>query len=319
MKNPAYKLLMIAALVGVTFQSCKKEDKDEQEQLNSEFKQFNDDSNDYKNESDQVNDDVNNSVGASSLGRLAGVQSSPLCGVTIDSSQIAQKILFYNFDGVTSCFSPSRTRSGTIKVQLTTGNNWSDQGSVLTLTYINFKVTRQSDNKWIKFNGVSTLNNINGHDWIGFALGTSSITYESRAFNVQVEYNNGQTAVWNHARQSAISFEANGAPNGTNIFYFNCNGDTSLSGYSAVDSWGTNRFGQPFTTYYNNDWDSDSYCGFWRPTSGQLTHVVNNSTFVLTLGVDPSGTPITNPDLCAYGFKVGWTVNGNTQVAVFSY
>src|SRR5689334_18150848 len=105
MKNPVYALMIVATFLGVTMQSCKKDDK-EDEKLNSEFKQFNDDSNDYKNESDQVNDDINNSVGASSLGRRAGVQSSLLCGVTIDSSQIAQKILFYNFDGITSCFSP---------------------------------------------------------------------------------------------------------------------------------------------------------------------------------------------------------------------
>ncbi len=318
MKHPIYALLLTSALLGMSLSSCKKDEK-EDAQLNEEFRQFNDDSNDYKNENDQVDDDVNNTVGESSLGRFAGVQSSPLCGVTIDSSQIAQKILFFNFDGVTSCFSPSRFRSGTIKVQLTTGNNWGDIGSVLTLTYINFKVTKQSNNKWIKFNGVKTLKNVYGHDWLGFISGTASIDYESRAFNVNVEYDNGQTAIWNHARQSSWSFADNGAPNGIDLFNFECNGDTSLNGYSAVDSWGTNRFGQPFTTYYNNDWNSDTYCGLWRPTSGQLTHVVNSSNFVLTLGVDPSGNPITNPDLCAYGYKVNWTVNGNTQVAVLSY
>ena len=97
-----------------------------------------------------MDDDVNNAVGETSLGRYARVQSSPLCGVTIDSTDIASKILYFNFDGVTSCFSPSRTRSGQIKVQLTTGSNWGDAGSVLTLTYINFKVTKQSNNKWIR-------------------------------------------------------------------------------------------------------------------------------------------------------------------------
>lgn len=121
--------------------------------------------------------------------------SSPLCGVTIDSSQLSQKILFFNFDGITPCFSPSRTRSGQIKVQLTTGTNWHLAGSVLTITYNNFKITRLSDNKTITFNGVKTLTNVNGHNWLTFLAGTSSFKYQSRAFNVNVAYDDGSTAV----------------------------------------------------------------------------------------------------------------------------
>ena len=183
---------------------------------------------------------------------------------------------------------------------------------------MDFKVTIQSNNKWIKLNGVKTLRNVNGHDWLGFLAGTSTIDYESRAFNIAVEYDNGQTATWNCAREAEWSYNATGTPINTPRFYFNCNGDSTLNGYSNVDSWGINRFGQPFTTYYGSPWYSDSYCGLWRPTSGQLTHVVNNANFVLTLGVDPSGAAA-NPANCAYGFKVDWTVNGNTQTAIFSY
>ncbi len=316
MKTPVKVILFALTIVGVSLQSCKKDEKEAQ--LNEEFKQFNDDSNDFKNENDQVDDDVNNGVSETSIARYARVHSDPLCGVTIDSSQLAQKILFFNFDPAYSCFSPSRTREGTIKVQLTSGNYWSDANSVLTLTYMDFKVTKQSNNKWIRLNGVKTLRNVNGHDWLGFLNGTASISYESRAFNIAVEYDNGQTAVWNSARQSEWNYNATGTPNNLPMFYFSCNGDTALNGYNTVDSWGTNRFGQPFTTYYSNAWNSDSYCGFWRPTSGQLTHVVNNANFVLTLGVTPSGSPA-NAATCAYGFKVDWTVNGNTQTAILSY
>src|SRR5207245_1590336 len=101
--------------------------------------------------------------------------SSPLCGVTIDAHDSASHILYYNFDGVTPCFSPSRTRAGQIKVQLTSGSHWGDVGAVLTLTYNSFKVTRLSDNKSIMFNGTKTLKNINGNNWIGFLLGTTTL------------------------------------------------------------------------------------------------------------------------------------------------
>ena len=131
--------------------ACKKNEEEDKVQLDANVSQFNTDANNYKSESDQADNDINNSLSSiPAFGRVAQgteILSSPLCGVIIDSSQIANKILFYNFDGQTPCFSPSRTRSGQIKVELTTGANWSDANSVLTITYINFKVTRLYDNK----------------------------------------------------------------------------------------------------------------------------------------------------------------------------
>ena len=317
MKHPVYALLLTATLMGAGLQSCQKDTTKEDDQLNSEFKQFNDDSNFYKGESDQADNDINNAIrDFPAFGRTVAIQSSPLCGVTIDTNQIAQKILFFNFDGQTPCFSPSRTRSGQIKVELTTGNLWSDANSVLTITYYNFKVTRLVDNKFIVFNGVKTLKNINGNDWLGFLAETAVLKYQERAFNIQVAFSSGQSAIWNSARMTQWSYDQNG-PGGYAKIDIACNGDTTAGGFANVDSWGINRFGDPFTTYYNVPWISNTYCGLGRPNTGQLTHHVNSSDFVLTLGVDQNGDP--TPYDCAYGFKVSWSVNGNTHVAVLSY
>ena len=154
------KIILISAFSALAiFSGCKKdEDKVEDAKLDANVSQFNSDANNYKAESDQVDNDINNSLSEiPAFGRMSSsstsstILSSPLCGVIIDSSQIANKILFYNFDGVTPCFSPSRTRSGQIKVELTSGTHWSDIGAELTLTYIDFKVVRLSNNKSIKF------------------------------------------------------------------------------------------------------------------------------------------------------------------------
>ncbi len=316
MKHPIYALLLTTALLGVSLSSCKKDEK-EDAKLNEEFKQFNDDSNFYKGESDQADNDINNAIrDIPAFGKGVYIQSSPLCGVTIDSTQIAQKILFFNFDGVTPCFSPSRTRDGQIKVQLTSGTYWSDVNAVLTITYINFKITRLYDNKSITFNGIKTLKNVNGNDWLGFLNTTSTLKYQERAFNIQVLFNSGATAIWNSARISEWSYDPNGPGNLPKID-ITFNGDTTLNSYTFVDSWGINRFGDLFTTYYNSPWISNTYCGLGRPNTGQLTHNVNNSNFVLTLGLDQNGNP--TPYDCAYGFKVSWTVNGNTYVSILSY
>lgn len=306
-------LLVSITILSTGFYACKKED---QQALDAKTKQFNDDSNNFKAESDQADNDVNNTINEiPAFGRGAGVLSSPLCGVTIDSSQLAQKILFFNFDGITPCFSPSRTRSGQIKVQLTNGNNWHMAGSVLTLTYNNFKITRLSDNKSIMFNGTKTLTNVNGHNWLTFLAGTSTFKYRSRAYDVNVTYNDGSTAVWN---QTCIT-EWLYTPTGNHAPYltFTSNGDSTVNSYSNSSMWGTNRYGEAFTTYYTTPIVSNTYCGLWRPNTGELIHHVNTSDFALTLGVDQSGNPTTLD--CAYGFKVSWTSNGNSNSVVLSY
>lgn len=325
MTKRTFPLLLLTFFV-ISNTACKKDDKSEpanSAQLDQSFVQFNSDANFYKSESDQADNDINNSLSdISAFGRVAqggSMLSSPLCGVIIDSSQISNKILFYNFDGVTPCFSPSRTRAGQIKVQLTSGNRWSDAGSVLTLTYINFRVTRLHDNKSVTFNGIKTLKNLNGNDWIGFLTSTASLRYQERALNIAVAFDNNQQAVWNSARITQWNYiQAGVNPNiPYNHIVFTAVGDTSLNGQSNVDSWGVNRFSQNFVTHYNAAITSNTYCGLWRFTTGELVHSVNGGTFTLTLGVDQSGNP--TPFACAYGFKVQWDINGNRNQVVLSY
>lgn len=324
MKKKVKVSLMLVTAVLLVVSACKKEDKSEDKaQLDAKVSQFNSDANNYKSESDQADNDINNSLSSiPAFGRVAegaAILSSPLCGVTIDSSQIANKILFYNFDGQTPCFSPSRTRSGQIKVQLTSGAHWSDQNAILTLTYTNFKITRLSDNKSITFNGVKTLKNINGNNWLGFLTSTATLKYQERALNIAVTFDNSLSATWNSARTTEWSYVQ--ATTNPSIPYahiiFTAKGDTTLNGYSNVDSWGINRFGETFTTNYTSPILSNTYCGLWRFNSGELVHHINSSVFTLTLGLDQNGNP--TPYACAYGYKVSWNVNGNANSVILSY
>lgn len=301
--------------------SCKKKEEEEVKELDENTKQFTEDSNDLKAELDNVDNDINSSLENTSLGgRLAETYSSPLCGVLIDTSQIANKIIFYNFDGTTPCFSPSRTRAGQIKVQLVQGNRWRDAGSVLRITYINFKVTRLSDNKFITLNGEKSLTNVSGINWITFLAGSSNYQLKERALNLQVNFSSGSTATWNSARTTLWQWiSANAAPG---IPYghvkFTSTGDTIINSFSNTESWGVNRFGHPFVTHFISPWVSNSYCGFWRPNSGTISHLVNGSTYTLTAGLDQNGNPSTTA--CAYGYKIEWTPLGGTpQSTILSY
>ncbi len=313
------KLFGLALLAITLITSCKK--KEETPVLDEKTKQFNQDANDIKAESDNADNDINSSINNSSLGgRLSVSYSSPLCGVTIDSSQIANKILFYNFDGVTPCFSPSRTRSGQIKVELINGTTWLSAGSVLKLTYINFKVTRLSNNKSITFNGEKTLKNMNGINWFTFLLTTSEFKFQERANNIQITFDNNEQATWNLARITTWNYvPANATPGITYAYVkFTASGDTAINGVSNIDSWGINRFNLPFYTEFQSPWISNTYCGFWRPTSGSIKHQIAGSNLTLQLGVDQSGN--TSTLSCAYGYKATWTPQGgSSQSIVLSY
>lgn len=307
---------MLSSLV---LNSCKK--KEETVAIDEKSKQFNEDANEVKSESDNVDNDINSSIDNTSIGgRTSASYSSELCGVTIDSSQIANKTLFYNFDGSTPCFSPSRTRSGQIKVELINGNHWKDMGAVLKLTYINFKITKLNNNKSITFNGTKSLKNVNGINWFTFLTSSSNFKFQERAVNVNVTFDNGNQAVWNSARITTWDYIAANVTPGIPYGYvkFTSNGDTILNGLGSTDSWGVNRYGLPFQTVYQSPWLSNSYCGFWRPTSGTLSHQVGNSNLTLQLGVDQNGNASTLP--CAYGYKVSWTpAGGAAQSEILSY
>jgi len=314
MLNKPFAIAIISLMVMV---SCKKDDKSVTVELDANFRQHNADSRFQRDEVDQADKDINDALkDVTGFGKTAGVTAaSPMCGATIDSSQIGQKIIYFNFDGVTPCFSPSRTRSGQIKVQLTSGSNWSDQGAILTVTFIDFKVTRLSDNKFVKFNGIKTLQNINGHNWLGVLAGSASHLYRERAFGINVEFNNNLTAVWNSARRTTWTYTPAGSGAGSPKFNFTCTGDTAINNIQAVDSWGVNRFGNNFITNYTSPWSSNTYCGLWRPVSGSVTHRVAGSDYILDLGVDQNGNP--TPYNCAYGYKVTW--NNGTSTVIVSY
>ncbi|MGB0916664.1 MAG: hypothetical protein ACPGU4_03650 [Flavobacteriales bacterium] len=291
--------------------------------LDAQIEQFNEDSNTYKAELDQVDNDINDALadidGFGKTDYHDQIFSSPLCGVTIDCTDVSQGILYFNFDGVTPCFSPSRTRGGQIKVELINGNSWADAGSVLRQTFIDYKVTRLSNGRSIEFDGVKTLENVAGHNWWQFLQGNQDFSYRSRSNDIEVSFDNGASAEWNHARSITWSYSPAGTDPNVSFGYigFAATGDTTINGVSGMDSWGVNRFGDDFITYYNQPLISNTYCGLWRFNSGQLVHEVNGDDYTLTLGVDQNGNAVTTN--CAYGFEVSWNVGNNSNSAVFSY
>ena len=312
------KNLILFLLIAVMLSTaCKKQldSPDPGPQLdNQSFTQV-EDNNDIKEENDQTNDEVNNVVEYTSLksGRMAATNINPFCGCSVDSSQIANKIITLVFDNITPCGSPSRYRSGSIRIQLQ-GNRWRTQaGSILKVSYNNFKV-RRGLKSWT-FNGDKYLTNLRAVNWGMFLAGSDSVLQKERSNNMQITFTGGLTASYSIARKATIKTINKG---GVNHLELSVNGDTLKDGKQNTDTWGTNRFGKAFSTYYTRPFRSNSYCWFSRPVNGELVHKVDNNNITVTLGVNEQG----NPDArdCAFGWKIRWMLgSGSSGEKVYSY
>ncbi len=301
--------MFIACLI---FTSCVKK-KDAITDPNA--KQHNDDVSNTKSESDNLNTDINNVLkDIPAFGKTDETEAYNICGVSnVDTTSTPHPTVTFTFDGTTACGSPSRIRSGTVKVELIQGAKWSDAGAKLRVTHTNYKVVYQNlNNHYLIFNGVKYLTDVNGFNWIDIYFGTSQVTIKERSDNMTVTFENGDIASWNTARLSTWGLAGGQV-------YAIVNGD-SLSGGKIIDSWGTTRFGTHFTTEMITPWKSGTACGWWRPTQGKYTSTTDNFSITATFGVDRNGNAVTS-GCGAYGLKLEWDYSSGTATgdAVIAY
>ncbi len=300
--------------------SCKKTDTTNHT-ADPNAKQHNEDVSNTKNESDNVNTDVNNALNNISgfSGKTDGVQALSICGATIDSTHQHDAVKPYiviTFDGITPCGSPSRIRSGEVKVELINGTKWSQQGAKLKITHTDYKVIYVNlNNHYLTFNGVKYLTNVDGFDWISYWFSGGSLTarIKERTYDMTVKFENDSTDSWNSARLTTWSV--------TNYTTFaaTVNGDTTING-KTIDSWGTTRFGTSFITEMISPWKSGTTCGWWKPTEGKYMSSTSNFSVTATFGVNEDGS--SHGSGCgAYGIKLEWNYNSGqaTGNAVIPY
>jgi hypothetical protein len=303
---------------GLLLSSCKKES--EKPEPDSQSLSQAEDNNDLKGESDQTNTDVNDAIGNfTSLngGRLAVTSGKKtICGCSIDSAQLGSKVIILNFDGSTPCGSPSRTRGGSIRIELIQGNNWAQTGAKLKISHNNYKVTRLRDGKSWTFTGDKYLSNVLGSNWLGFLFGTDSLLYRERSSNMNIRFSGGASASFSIARLT--SWKLIKRPGIADFIQFSAIGDSTINNIPNTDSWGTNRFGKAFSSYYLKRLRSNTYCGVWRPVDGSIVHQSEGNKLTLNFGVNEQGSPDTRD--CAYGWKLNWLLsNGTSGEKVFSY
>jgi hypothetical protein len=314
MKKLFLNSIMLILALAVIFTACKKkkDDVDTTDDTTEQSTAGSDESR-FSEETDQVLVDAENLVGGSSIagGRVAAYS---VCGATVDSTGFATyKKITLNFDGTTSCVDNTRKRSGQIVIQLTSGANWNAVGAVLTITFNNYKVTRNSDSKSITINGTKTITNVNG-GLVKNLTTSTSVTHVIMGTGLTVTFDDGTVRTWNTNRKRVFTKETDGN------YTITVSGNNAVDGYFNVAVWGTNRYGLPFYTVIDTPvkLNSCNSVGIWTAISGVKTHKGLKREITVTFGVNQDGT--NNGTCLAYGFKVDWTnAKNESKEAVVSY
>lgn len=293
----------------IGFTSCQKDDNnsDTPKDTATEVSASTDDASRFSNEMDAASNDINTALEANVgfAGRPSGIQGI-ICDatITVDTTSNPRTITL-TFNG-TPCL-PGRTRTGVIVISMNQGVRWKNAGAQINVAFQNFKITRTLDNKSLTLNGTQTNTNVTGGLLINLAsLGT--ITHTITSSNMSLLFDNGQTRNWQIARQRTFTYN-----NGIVVSVTGTHTEGSLSG---IAEWGTNRFGNSFTTAITNPLVFRQDCDF-KLTAGSVQHSTANFNALLTFGLNASGNPTTCPSVgSTYFYKLVWTGPGGISHTV---
>jgi hypothetical protein len=313
----SFKIIIIAAAIGLSCSSCKKKDSttitsddaaatadaNQQQQNASDQLQV-------ENESNQIFDDANTALTGNSVARGASLISN----ATIDSTMIAKGVLVITYSGLSD--DGKKSRSGSIIVKLDTSANgsvirWHTAGAVLTLTFNNYMVTRISDGKKLTFNGTHVITNKSG-GLLATITENSPITHKIRANNMNLTFDDGTQRTWNAARRRIFTISGG-------VVSETLSGDTTVNGYNNIAMWGKTRSNNDFYVSTTTPLTANIYGGgcLFKPIGARVFYVAAR-TLTVTYGVDQSGTSVTSG--CPYGFKLDWiNVKGISKEVIVSY
>jgi hypothetical protein len=307
MKKQIALIAITAFALTLTFVACKKEASNG-DSTSTEITKHSDDQSQFSGEVDAASNDAAFSVetSASLTGRGQGIQSVCNGTVVIDSISNPRTITI-TYNGL-NCLGTA-TRTGAIVVSMAQGIRWKDAGAAVTVSYQNYKITRVSDGKSITINGSETYTNVSGGLLYQLAS-LQSITHTITSSGLTVTFDNGTQRSWQVAKQRVFTYN-----NGVVITSSGTHTDGAVTN---IAEWGTNRFGNAFTTSTTAPLVIRQDCNF-RLVSGEVRHVTPNVTATVTFGLDSSGNPVTCPSGSFY-FKLMWTgPNGGSGTVILPY
>lgn len=318
-KNLITKAIFSAALVGLIFTGCKKND--EISSLTDETAEQMINASDearFTSASDEVMDESNDVALTDSRFRGGDFQGIILglhypCNAVIDSSLKNQGTITVTFNGNNCSNTYSRTGSVTLQLPYDATTNtvtpWSQAGSVLSITFNDFKITKLTGEKSLTFHGTKYITNVTGglvDDATDF---TTPIVHHITGM-IQITFEDNTVRTWNIDRNRSFT-RAN------SVTTITVTGNATQNGYSNVSLWGINRKGNDFTVTINTPVVLSSACSYNAMSGVRMHHKVVRE-LTITYGVDQNGNVVTSG--CPYGYRLNWLdKNGGAHQVVVPY
>jgi hypothetical protein len=298
-----FQLTVIFAFsIAFTLSSCKKDNLDKGKADPTSMEQLSADENNVENIMNDATSDIT-SVMSNNGSNLKSTEWIP-CNATVDSVAAVNDtvIIHITYNGL-NC-NGTRSRTGVIEIRKQVGTHWGQAGATVIYKYINFTVTRVSNNKTVILNGTKTFVNVNGgHRW---QVGSIINSYVERiSGSMQASFDNGTSRSWNVARQLTYT----GTPG---HFIQTTDGFGSTNNYQNLVVWGINRQGEDFFTQIEQSVVCKQTC-LWDPCSGIKIHQIpgDNKSATITFGYDSNNQPVTG-DECPTRYRVDWQKNNNS-------
>lgn len=307
MKKQVLSLLAFSLLI--SFTACKKESGSANNN-DSEIAAHSDDQSQFSTELDVIANEGNLAIESSSTfsGRFQSLQSVICDANVVFDVNSNPRTITITYDG-SNCLG-TRTRTGSIVISMGQDVQWKNAGAAINVSFQNLKITRTSDNKSVFINGTQTHTNVSGGLLINLPT-LNSITHSTTSDGLSLTFNNGTQRVWQVAKQRVFTYN-----NGVVI---TATGTHTEGNTTNIAEWGTNRFGNAFTTVVTSPLILRQDCNF-RLTSGVVKHSTNAFAATATFGLDVNGNPASCPGTGNYYYKLVWTVpNGNSRSVILSY
>lgn len=202
-----------------------------------------------------------------------------------------------------------RARTGKVVLSMAKGQEWKTPGAVITLTFQDLKISR--DNKSISINGTQTFTNVSGGLMFELPNTPEGITHTINSTDMSVSFDNGTARKWNVAKKHKYTYE--------NGIVLTITGTHTEGDDTGIAEWGTNRFGNSFSTSITSALVIRQECNF-RLTDGAVKHSTDAHTSIVTFGLDATGILTTCPGTGHFYYKLAWTGrNGNSLNLILPY
>jgi hypothetical protein len=303
-----FSFIILSILFAVS--SCKKDSVQQQpDPEKDEMAIHSEDQSKVSGDIDGVTNDLNLAV--ESYGSFSGKYQkvTAICGATAVADTVSNpKTITITYNG-NDC-SNTHHRQGTVVLSMPAGVQWKNTGAVLTINYNNLKITKLSNNRWIKINGTHTLKNVTGGLIVNLP-NLNEIIHTLQSDNMSITFMDSTERNWKIAKKRVYTYN--------NGIVIKTTGTHTLNNITGVAEWGTDRFGHPFVTSISSPMIIRQDCSF-RLVSGQVKHKRLAMESVVTFGLDSAGNPTTCPGAAPFYYKAVWTgPNGNTITVIHPY